>query len=225
MAMRCRKVSGARAIGRFLDDIDAERPHGLDAPFGAAVDRLLQQWNEQELRAEDEKRDQRHPRLREDHVAEYAQQHAAVEQRLREAGADEAADRLNLRDDHRDLDAFLPRRGRACRSGRRGRVHLQAQALVRGLAHGAAIDVHHQLEASVQERHPDVNQAQRSDELPPPAVDRAIDDAPLQLERHQLDQEQRHREQRQQHLVPGADLPDVPVKVFHHPRIIWDDPC
>ena len=194
----------------------AASSHGLDAPPGAPVDRLLQEWNEQELRAEYGKRDQRHPGLRVDHVARYAEQDAGVEQRLREAGADEAADRLDLRDDDRDLDAFGPRRGCVCRSGRSGRVHLNAQAPVRGFGHRPAIDVHHQLQRALHQDHGAVGEAQQPDEAELPPLHGTVDDAPLQLQGRQLDQEKRHCEQRQQHLVPRAYSPDVAVKILHH---------
>jgi hypothetical protein len=71
------------------------------------TDRLLQQRNEQDLRAEQQEHDDGQPGLHEEHVAEHAQQDPAVEQGLGDTAADEAPDRLHLRHDDRDRDAFL----------------------------------------------------------------------------------------------------------------------
>ena len=58
-------------------------------------------------------------RLHDEHIAEDAEKDAAVQHGLGESSADEAADRLHFRDDHRDGDALLFRAVPVFRAGDR----------------------------------------------------------------------------------------------------------
>ena len=71
----------------------------------------------------------------------------------------------------------------------------------------------------MQKRHRDVDEAEHHDELEALALDRAIDDASLQLERSQLQQKHGDRECGQDDLCPGTDRPDVPVEILDRRRI------
>ena len=55
----------------------------------------------------------------------------------------------------------------------------------------------------MQKRHPDVDEAEHQDELKALALDRAVDDASLQLERGELQQKHRDRERGQDDLAAG----------------------
>ena len=138
---------------RALDDRAADAALGENARLGAAVDRPLQERNEHHLGNEEGEAKQSQPGLEIDHVADHARQDAALQQRLGDADADEAADRLGLLQDHGDLHARP-----AVRMGPRVRrdalaAHAVAQPADGVFGHPAAIDVEDQLEGLLGERH------------------------------------------------------------------------
>src|SRR5260370_9669337 len=98
---------------RPFGDGSADLALDEDAVAGAQVDGVLQQRHEHHLRNEEGDAEQRQVRMEEEHVADDARQDTALQQRLGDADADEAADRFGLFQDQGDLQAGIdrPRRG------------------------------------------------------------------------------------------------------------------
>ena len=100
-----------------------------DALARAQIDGVLQEWHEHHLRDEEGDAKQRQPGLEEEHVADHAQQDAALQQRLGDAGADEAViQKQGLR--RLQDSATLP----PCPAGTFARVPIAGGAK-RGLSH------------------------------------------------------------------------------------------
>src|SRR3546814_4911156 len=85
----------------------AEAAQQGDAPLHQPVDAGLQQRHQDNLRHDEGHADRGHQRLDHQHVAAHGQQHAAVDDRLRQAFADEAAEAVDLRADDRHRLAAL----------------------------------------------------------------------------------------------------------------------
>ena len=181
-----------------------------------AVRRLiaaLQDRNEEDLRHEQRERHQRHPGLHEQHVAEDAEEDAAVQHRLRKAGADETADRVHLRRHDRDGDALVLGAGLAFGAGYRHQVRVEPQVLADRLDHRAAVDIEGELQAALCEDHDEVEPAKESDRLIGALLDGVVDDSPLQLERRKLEQEDADGKQREEDLGPASCPPGIAVEV------------
>ena len=182
---------------------------GEDARLGATVDRALQQRHEHHLRNEEGEAEQGQPGLEKEHVADDAHQDAALQQRLGDADAGEAADRLGLLQDHGDLDARPARAmGRRVRRDALPRDAV-AQRADGALGHPAAIDVEDQLEGLLGERHARIGGRQPEEGPERALADHVVDDAALQFERHRAQQEDRDRQQRQPDLVHAGEAQDV----------------
>jgi hypothetical protein len=54
-----------------------------------------------------------------------------------------------------------------------------------------------------------IDGAQHDDEVECAMLDRVVDDPALQLQGHDLDQEDRHRQHQQQDLIPAGRQPDI----------------
>ena len=195
---------------RALDDRAADAALGENARLGAAVDRPLQERNEHHLGNEEGEAKQGQPGLEIEHVADHAHQDAALEQRLGDADAGEAADRFGLLQDHGDLHARPARASGMAVSDATPlpRTPLRSRRTV-SLGHPAAIDIEDQLEGLLGERHARIGGRQPEQGLERALADHVVDDAALQFERHRAQQEDRDRQQRQPDLVHAGEADDV----------------
>ena len=193
-------------VGRHpgIDDVAAYLAQGRDALAGAAVDGLLHQRHEQQLRQQEGRAQHQRPRLEEGHVADHAHQDAALQQRLGDRRADEAADRLDLGHGHGGVDSgLLGVRGIALvpGQGNAGVLDGLPQGSHGVLGYPAAIDVERQLETLLEERDAGIGDRQPQDGARGAALDGVVDDAPLQFERHGAQPEYRRRQRRESKLV------------------------
>ena len=143
-----------------------------------------------------------------DHIGEHRRQDAALEERLRQGAGDEEADGLALGDDHGDLDAALLRHGSGIAAGLQ-LAHALAQIAGDILDNPAPVDVQRQLQQAMDEGNARIDGAEHDDEVEGAMLDRIVDDAALQLQGHDLDQEDHHRQDQEQDLVPAGGLPDI----------------
>jgi NTE family protein len=151
------------------------------------VDEALDQRHQQDLRQEEAEADQGDGRLNHQHVAQHGDQNAALQDRLREGLADEAADPVHLRGHDRDRLAVLVLAGLA--------AHGAAQTQRGAFAHEPPVQAQQVLEAALQHDGAQVQHAEPDQQFEVLIADRAVDDPPLQLERHHGERKHEHREQ------------------------------
>ena len=133
-----------------------------------------------------------------------------MQQGLRYAQADEAAHRVDLGDDDRDLDAVMRAALGRIRLGVAGEfLGQQAQVPRRRLADAGAIDVEPQLEAALDQDDRDIGEAEQQYRRQMAIADRVIDDAPLQLERRQGQQEDQDGDDREPELITTGPPPAI----------------
>ena len=88
--------------------------------------------------------------------------------------------------------------------GDRHQVRIEPQPLAGRLDHRAAIDVESELQPALRKDHDEIEPAEERDRLIRRALDGVVDDAPLQLERRKLEQEDADREHRREGSARGA---------------------
>jgi len=190
-----------RGRRRRADDAAADAALGEDARLRPAVDRQLKKRDEHELGKEEGKGKQRQLEVEIQHVADDAHQDAALQQRFGNADAHEAADRLDLVENHGDLDTGVV--GRFPRMKRQSALPPTIVRSVRteSSATPAAIDVERELETLLDQGDARVGKSQPENRRESAVLDDRVDDPSLQFQRDGAQQEYGDRQCRQTQLV------------------------
>src|SRR6516165_2781286 len=195
---------GAEVSIGLVDHVDPELAQYPDAGSGAPVHRRLHQRNKEELGDEESERAERHPWVEMNEIGKHREQDAALEQRLGYALADEPADGLDFRDDHRDRDPL--RIGGWGGGGRYldDRVYASAQVADGALADPAPIHVEDELGPALDEHDTGIDRAQDDDPAVGTVLDQVVDDPALQFERDDFYQKDADGQRQEQQLMRSA---------------------
>jgi hypothetical protein len=146
--------------------------------------------------------DHRDDRLDVDHVGGHREQQRHVDDEFGDAGADEAADIVDLAAD--DVDR-LARLGIIPLGG--DRRDLVARCLHRALADPPLVELEDILQRGLREQHAEIHQSERDERTDALVGDRAIDDAALQVDWREPEQGHDHGDQAGIELVNAAGPP------------------